>query len=90
MSAAAVNTEAVYPSLDEARMLAAELLQSAGTPATAAQAIAHSLVLAEQLGHASHGLMRVIEYLDAVADGQVRPAEIPVVASRAGMAQMRT
>ena len=55
-----------------------------GGPAAAAQAIAASLVLAEQLGHASHGLMRVIEYLDAVADGQVRQAETPVVASRAG------
>ena len=84
MSAAAVNTEAAYPSLDEARTLAAELLQSAGAPAAAAQAVARSLVLAEQLGHASHGLIRVPEYLDAVASGQVRPAETPVVASRAG------
>ena len=70
-----MNTEAAYPSLDEARTLAADLLQSAGTPAASAQAIARSLVLAEQLGHASHGLIRVPEYLDAVASGQVRPAE---------------
>lgn len=84
MSTAAAATEAVYPSLDEARALAAELLESAGAPASAAQVIAHSLVLAERLGHASHGLMRTLEYLDAVAAGQVRPAETPVVSSRAG------
>ena len=41
MSAAAVNTEAVYPSLDKARMLAAELLKSAGSPAAARRRPSH-------------------------------------------------
>jgi hypothetical protein len=42
-----------------AKPMLARIAPVSGDPATAAQAIAHSLVLAEQLGHASHGLIRV-------------------------------
>jgi LDH2 family malate/lactate/ureidoglycolate dehydrogenase len=78
------NDEIAYPRIDEARAVAAHILAGAGTPGPAADSIARSLVLADQLGHASHGLVRVLEYEQAAVSGRVDAAETPQVVSRSG------
>jgi uncharacterized oxidoreductase len=80
----APDTHVCAPSLDEAVEVAATILQDAGAPEQAARLVAGSLVQAEQMGHASHGLVRVLEYRESVAAGQIAPSEQPVVASRTG------
>jgi uncharacterized oxidoreductase len=78
------DTSVAAPGLEEAVDVAAAILHDAGAPASAARLVARSLVQAEQMGHASHGLVRVLEYRDSVADGQILAGEVPVVASRSG------
>ena len=79
-----VEDETAYPRIDEARAVAARILGSAGTPGLAADSIARSLVLADQLGHASHGLVRVLEYHEAALSGRVEAAQIPELVERSG------
>lgn len=74
----------VAPTVDQARELAAEVLEANGAPKQVAQRVAESLVQAERMGHASHGLLRVREYADRIAEGQIRPGELPAVISRKG------
>jgi uncharacterized oxidoreductase len=71
-------------SITDAQDLAAAILMQCGAPDAAAQLVARSLVQAEQMGHASHGLVRVLEYRDSVASGQIRPTEEPDVVSCTG------
>jgi uncharacterized oxidoreductase len=52
---------------------AAALFRAGGLPADEAERVAASLVLANLSGHDSHGLIRVPQYLTAVANGLLRP-----------------
>jgi hydroxycarboxylate dehydrogenase B len=83
-SALVADDETAYPRVDEARAVAAHILGRAGTPGPAADSIARSLVLADRLGHASHGLVRVLEYYQAATSGRVAAAQTPVVLDRSG------
>jgi uncharacterized oxidoreductase len=49
------------------------LFKAAGLPADEAIRVATSLVDANLCGHDSHGLIRIPQYLEAVADGRLRP-----------------
>lgn len=49
------------------------LFQAKGVPAEEAARVAHSLVDANLCGHDSHGLIRVVQYLDAIGDGRLKP-----------------
>jgi uncharacterized oxidoreductase len=49
------------------------LFKAAGVPAGEAKIVATSLVDANLCGHDSHGLIRIPQYLEAVADGRLRP-----------------
>jgi len=53
--------------------IAARALASAGVPADEAQVVARSLVTSNLLGHDSHGVLRLPQYLGMIRDGQVRP-----------------
>ncbi|MCC6417095.1 MAG: Ldh family oxidoreductase [Gemmataceae bacterium] len=55
------------------KSFAESLFQAAGVPADEAAIVAHGLVDANLCGHDSHGLIRIPQYLDAVADGRLRP-----------------
>jgi uncharacterized oxidoreductase len=55
------------------RSFAEALFKGAGLPADEAAQVAHSLVDANLCGHDSHGLIRIPQYLEAVADGRLRP-----------------
>lgn len=49
------------------------LFRAAGVPADEANRVAQSLVLANLCGHDSHGMIRVIQYADAIKDGRLKP-----------------
>src|SRR5438128_8704278 len=52
---------------------AESLFQAARVPAAEAQRVSQSLVEANLCGHDSHGLIRIPQYLDAIADGRLKP-----------------
>lgn len=49
------------------------LFTAAGVPSEEAAIVADSLVLANLCGHDSHGLIRVVQYLEGIGDGRLRP-----------------
>lgn len=53
---------------------------AAGAPAETARLVAESLVDSDLAGHDSHGVVRVRQYLDSIAAGDVDPAAVPVIA----------
>jgi len=61
-----------YPA-DTLVTFAEALFKAAGLPANEAKIVATSLVDANLCGHDSHGLIRIPQYLEAVADGRLRP-----------------
>ncbi|MGF1430804.1 Ldh family oxidoreductase [Kitasatospora sp. LaBMicrA B282] len=63
----------------EAAEVCTAALANAGFPAALAAEAAAELVDAELAGQASHGLLRVPEYLAAVAAGQLDPTATPTV-----------
>lgn len=62
---------------DEVLSLSREILELVGTPTEFAFSVAESLVQAQEAGHASHGIIRLLEYTDSVKrkviDASVRP-----------------
>ncbi len=55
------------------------IFQGAGAPEPAARMVAGSLVESDLVGHSSHGVVRVRQYLDGIAAGDIRPAAEPIV-----------
>jgi uncharacterized oxidoreductase len=65
---------------EEARQLAARLLDAAGSPPDESRYVAEVLVRANLAGHDSHGILRLPQYVDAIRAGALRPgAPITVV-----------
>lgn len=62
----------------------AKILELVGTSKEDALSVAQSLVDAQAAGHSSHGILRLIEYADAVEKGQVIPSAQPKVISERG------
>jgi LDH2 family malate/lactate/ureidoglycolate dehydrogenase len=65
---------------------AANILRALGTADQDSRQVAQSLVGAQQAGHDSHGIIRLIEYADFVERGIVRPSAQPEIASLRGAA----
>ena len=62
------------------------LFRAMGVPADEAARVAASLVDANLCGHDSHGLIRVVQYIDAIRDGRTVPgAPFTVVKETAGV-----
>src|SRR5262245_35157464 len=55
------------------------IFQGAEAPERIARMVAGSLVESDLVGHNSHGVMRVRQYLDGIAAGNIHPAAEPVV-----------
>ncbi len=51
----------------------AALFRAAGVPSEEATVVAHSLVEANLRGHDSHGVIRIRQYIEAIADGRLCP-----------------
>lgn len=64
---------------DELRRLMWAMLEAVGTPAEAARFVGDALVDANLAGHDSHGVIRILHYLEMVAAGEVFPTATPVL-----------
>jgi hydroxycarboxylate dehydrogenase B len=65
---------------------AGELFDAAGVPRDEADRVARSLVDANLCGHDSHGVIRIVQYVDAIRDGRLKPgAAFTVVKETAGI-----
>ena len=67
------------PKLTAERLLAyaRSIFEAAGAPAGAAQRVAESLVLSNLVGHDSHGVIRIPQYIKAIRAGALDPAVAP-------------
>jgi uncharacterized oxidoreductase len=71
-------------SSEELTRFAAAVLTALGAADPVATEVARSLVLANLVGHDSHGVIRLVQYADFIADGQIRPAAAAVTTARRG------
>jgi hydroxycarboxylate dehydrogenase B len=62
---------------DEATSFVAALLRGSGATEISADTVARHLVESDLRGVASHGLMRVTQYLEEIASGDIDPAAVP-------------
>jgi hydroxycarboxylate dehydrogenase B len=62
---------------EQLRPAAAAIFRAAGTPEDIAEHVANSLVMANLMGHDSHGVIRVPRYCEQIADGSIKPAVRP-------------
>jgi uncharacterized oxidoreductase len=62
----------------------AKILELVGSSKADALSVATSLVDAQAAGHSSHGILRLIEYANAVEKGQVTPTAQPKIISDRG------
>lgn len=60
-------------SAEKLTAFAKSLFLAAGVPADEAERVAQSLVLANLCGHDSHGMIRIVQYVDAIKDGRLKP-----------------
>lgn len=58
--------------VESLEQVCARVLESAGLSGTEAHRISHSLVLANLMGHDSHGVIRLPQYVQALEDGIVK------------------
>ncbi len=58
---------------DRLERMGIALLVAAGASAEEAKAVAKGCVDANLAGHDSHGVIRAVQYLDAIADGRLKP-----------------
>ncbi len=61
---------------------------AAGAPAEHAARVANSLVSANLAGHDSHGVIRTVQYLTAIDNGILTPANRPTVVRETGVVTM--
>jgi LDH2 family malate/lactate/ureidoglycolate dehydrogenase len=69
---------------EELEDFTAAALTALGASAPSAAEVAASLVLSNVVGHDSHGMVRLVQYADWIAGGQIWPAQRPVVSRRQG------
>lgn len=62
----------------------ARILELVGSSKEDALSVAESLVDAQAAGHSSHGILRLVEYANAVESGQVMPTAQPKIISERG------
>lgn len=70
-----------YPA-DRLQPIATRLLTGAGVPDDVADTVASLLVWSERIGHASHGLLRIPQYVDRIRAGGLQPVARPIVSAR--------
>jgi len=64
--------------------LVGRIFVAAGTPDDIAEIAARSLVLSDLVGHESHGVVRVRQYLDALRRGDLDPTARPAIIHESG------
>ena len=68
--------------------VASRILANVGTPQERAHSVADSLVKAQEVGHASHGVIRLVEYVSFVQKGTVIAHATPQVVADRGATAM--
>lgn len=68
-------------SADQLRGLMSGLFQAVGTPVDTADFLAGSLVAANLTGHDSHGVIRILQYIEVVESGSLDPSAVPEIVS---------
>ncbi len=72
------------------KRISKEMFLAAGIPAEDAELVADSLVTSNLMGMDSHGIIRVIQYLDLIAEGKIAPgARLEIVTDAPAMAVAR-
>jgi LDH2 family malate/lactate/ureidoglycolate dehydrogenase len=66
------------------RHLMQEMLTAVGTSEAAAKIVGDSLVAANLAGHDSHGVIRILHYVEMAQAGEVDPKAIPVLLGKDG------
>lgn len=69
----------IHVSPDSLRQFTESVFRAAGTPEEPARVVADALVLANLMGHDSHGVIRIPQYVRMLQDGQIRPDAQPQV-----------
>jgi LDH2 family malate/lactate/ureidoglycolate dehydrogenase len=77
-------TETVRIKREDMLHKSARILELVGTSTQDSLSVAESLVKAQEVGHSSHGILRLIEYVDCVEKGEVIPTAQPKVLSERG------
>lgn len=72
------------------KSLSRDLFAAAGAPEDIATVVAESLVTTNLLGHDSHGVLRVKQYIGMIRRGMIQPAERPRLRKRFGATAMVT
>ena len=67
-----------------------DIFVAAGASADIAAAVAESLVTTNLLGHDSHGVLRVAQYVTMIDDGMIKPGARPRITKRFGATAMLT
>ncbi len=73
------DIKTISVSRSEVLSLSEEILKLVGTPPAYALSVAESLVQAQEAGHASHGIIRLIEYTDSVKRKVIDPSVRPTI-----------
>jgi LDH2 family malate/lactate/ureidoglycolate dehydrogenase len=68
--------------------LTTKIFQAAGVPEAPARLVANSLVGANLAGHDSHGVVRIMQYLDGIQAGEYLPDAEPAIAHEKGAMAM--
>jgi LDH2 family malate/lactate/ureidoglycolate dehydrogenase len=66
------------------RRVIQSIVEAVGTPPESARAVSESLVEANLMGHDSHGVIRLVWYINFARKGSVLPAALPRVAAQRG------
>lgn len=69
---------------DQLLLTATGLLAGSGAPTDIAETVASLLVWSERIGHTSHGLLRIPQYVERIRAGRLRPDARPLVSARDG------
>jgi len=64
---------------EQVERVAIDVLAAAGTPPDIARLVAGHLVWSDQIGHTSHGVLRVLEYVARIRAGRLDPAATATV-----------
>lgn len=67
---------------DPLRYFVSAVFQAAGVPVPTSEAVSDSLVEANLLGHDSHGVIRVVEYLAKMREGKLDPKAEPEIVKK--------
>lgn len=71
-------------SIDQLKTIATSILTAAGASSTEADVVARELSDANAVGHDSHGVMRLMQYVDGIQKNFIRPGQMVEIVKHGG------